>query len=1009
MLYFSAQTPSTLYLYSRVALSSSTDRCFQPSALQPSASCSFVLALLKPGLYRSLPRLAKLPPAPTLGHSSSDVSVLHVMTTSLLEAGGIMFTFPPSCLIRDLSDHTHARFSPCFDQSFPGGWRVKQVPGFYTEDMCWIRGLNWTDPMPGLLVLFGVFLSAPALLLAETLEGLMNRDPYYKNLQCGRSFPIAEGAVMTNIKSLLDSAFSAIRSSSECFRRFSMVFVFVLTTSRPKNTREVVNTKTNTIENLRKHSEDERMAEKAESNYGNTRSLTNSGKSRKTDAPYSIAPRFILSVTQLSQMFNAKHKRDYKVDHLNHVINNDLYYDDQITMDGCGQVVRYEESGTLTSKNYPGTYPNYTLCELTIRVPDGKNLYVKLADLDIESHECESSYLKIYKGSSTTEYASYCGDLSTAPLEIFLDTNVATIRFESSLHVSGRGFLINYASSDHPDLITCLARANHYEDAEYSRYCPAGCRDVAGDISGDVAEGYRDTSLLCKAAVHAGVIADELGGQIQLSQLKGTSRYRGVLANGILSKDGSLSDRRFVFNSLDCRTSLTTVSRADQFLATSSWEWTSDSGETITWSPDKAQLNIPGASWASSHQSEREWLEIDFGEKRKITGIVTTGSTLPNFNFYVKSYKINYKRDGPKWRVYKGAISNEERLLEGNLNYLDQTRNNFIPPVVARYLRIVPQTWHQRIALKVELVGCSLAQNHNSSTHPMWKKTNFRNAKTPTKEDKTITEPIPSEEANLGWLIIVITVALVLVLFVTLAGIGICILQRKRAKTNAYKSTDEQKGGCWKQLEQPFVRQQSTEFTISYSNNDKDVLPKFDLVKCDMEDYQQSLMIGTGLVTRKGSTFKPMDTEMKDSLGSQEIENHYDCPHSRNMHEYALPLNYPEPEYATPIIERHIIRENVFMSESGYNVPVVSLNRNSFSAASFSISSPENSGGDYQTPQRINIQESEYDKPKVHNGWATMDTSDYQKPPFCSLVGDGYSSPRDCLKPINQTAITSLL
>lgn len=45
------------------------------------------------------------------------------------------------------------------------------------------------------------------------------------------------------------------------------------------------------------------------------------------------------------------------------------------------------------------------------------------------------------------------------------------------------------------------------------------------------------TSLLCKSAIHAGVIADELGGRISVVQQKGTSRYQGILANGILSQE----------------------------------------------------------------------------------------------------------------------------------------------------------------------------------------------------------------------------------------------------------------------------------------------------------------------------------------------------------------------------------------------------------------------------------------------------------------------------------------
>uniref|UniRef100_A0A8B7TI76 Discoidin, CUB and LCCL domain-containing protein 2-like n=1 Tax=Castor canadensis TaxID=51338 RepID=A0A8B7TI76_CASCN len=46
--------------------------------------------------------------------------------------------------------------------------------------------------------------------------------------------------------------------------------------------------------------------------------------------------------------------------------------------DGCGHIVTYQDSGTMTSKNYPGTYPNYTICEKTITVPKGKRLILKL-------------------------------------------------------------------------------------------------------------------------------------------------------------------------------------------------------------------------------------------------------------------------------------------------------------------------------------------------------------------------------------------------------------------------------------------------------------------------------------------------------------------------------------------------------------------------------------------------------------------------------------------------------
>ncbi|XP_030868047.1 discoidin, CUB and LCCL domain-containing protein 1 isoform X2 [Gorilla gorilla gorilla] len=415
--------------------------------------------------------------------------------------------------------------------------------------------------------------------------------------------------------------------------------------------------------------------------------------------------------------------------------------------DGCGHLVTYQDSGTMTSKNYPGTYPNHTVCEKTITVPKGKRLILRLGDLDIESQTCASDYLLFT--SSSDQYGPYCGSM-TVPKELLLNTSEVTVRFESGSHISGRGFLLTYASSDHPDLITCLERASHYLKTEYSKFCPAGCRDVAGDISGNMVDGYRDTSLLCKAAIHAGIIADELGGQISVLQRKGISRYEGILANGVLSRDGSLSDKRFLFTSNGCSRSLS-LEPDGQIRASSSWQSVNESGDQVHWSPGQARLQDQGPSWASGDSSNnhkpREWLEIDLGEKKKITGIRTTGSTQSNFNFYVKSFVMNFKNNNSKWKTYKGIVNNEEKVFQGNSNFRDPVQNNFIPPIVARYVRVVPQTWHQRIALKVELIGCQITQGNDSL---VWRKTSQSTSVSTKKEDETITRPIPSEETSTG-------------------------------------------------------------------------------------------------------------------------------------------------------------------------------------------------------------------------------------------------------------------
>ncbi|PNJ02873.1 DCBLD1 isoform 6, partial [Pongo abelii] len=64
-----------------------------------------------------------------------------------------------------------------------------------------------------------------------------------------------------------------------------------------------------------------------------------------------------------------------------------------------------------------------------------------------------------------------------------------------------------------------------------------------------------------------------------------------------------------------------------------------------------------------NNHKPREWLEIDLGEKKKITGIRTTGSTQSNFNFYVKSFVMNFKNNNSKWKTYKGIVNNEEKVM----------------------------------------------------------------------------------------------------------------------------------------------------------------------------------------------------------------------------------------------------------------------------------------------------------------------------------------------------------
>ncbi|CDQ75421.1 unnamed protein product [Oncorhynchus mykiss] len=554
--------------------------------------------------------------------------------------------------------------------------------------------------------------------------------------------------------------------------------------------------------------------------------------------------------------------------------------------DGCGHSMLGPESGVLSSKNYPGTYPNNTWCEWKIRVPEGNSLVLRFGDLDVEARDCQSDYVKVLKGVYGGEhvYGTFCGSLKSYPREVHTDSNEVMVQFRSGRHISGRGFLFSYSSGDHRDLLTCLDKGSHFSDLKYRKYCPAGCKAVAGDISGDISQGYRHVSK-------------------SLVLLKG---------------------------------SLFTVF---------------------------------------------------------FPGIITTGSTMLGYHYYVRSFKIVHK-ERSRWRTYTQNNSTQYMIFEGNQDSLHQTRNTFHNPIIARYLRIIPQTWHQRIVMRVELLGCTNLRVNMSSQVTLPTKPK------PPVGDEEITEPVPSQ-ADRGKLAIIIVP---IVLSVVLLLVGICVfkmLQKKKTKENSYGSSDTQKTGCWKQIKQPFARHQSTEFTISYSS-EKDPIQKLDLVTSTMAEYQQPLMIGTGTVTRKGSTFRPMDTETKED--PSDPSTHYNYLHTANQ--YALPLTNQEPEYATPIIERHTFHKDGFLPDpANYCVPGVVLSKTP-SFKTMDRKAGVGSSGGYQTPQvktgrGHSNSEGVYDSPKVNKPVAQSKScgcSDYQRPQAKPAALESYSTPRDCVR-----------
>nr|XP_021401172.1 discoidin, CUB and LCCL domain-containing protein 2 isoform X2 [Lonchura striata domestica] len=598
--------------------------------------------------------------------------------------------------------------------------------------------------------------------------------------------------------------------------------------------------------------------------------------------------------------------------------------------DGCGHTVLGAESGTLASINYPRTSPNSTVCEWEIRVKPGQRLQLKFSDFDIDdSDSCHSSYLRVHNGigPNRTEIGKYCGFGFQMDGLITSKSNEVTVQFMSGIHTSGRGFLAAYSTTDKSDLITCLDNASHFSEPEFNKYCPAGCVIPFADISGTIPHGYRDSSPLCMAGVHAGVVSNTLGGQINVVISKGIPYYEGSLANNVTSKVGPLSTSLFTFKTSGCYGTLGMESGVipdSHITSSSTLEWPNQTGQVNIWKPENARLKRIGPPWAAFINDEHQWLQIDLNKEKKITGIITTGSTLAEHYYYVSAYRILYSDDAQKWTVYREPGMGKDKVFQGNTELYQEVRNNFIPPIIARFLRINPIKWHQKIAMKVELLGCQFSigrapkitfpappQNKNDEKNADFVDEFIHSVKTSLQTDKTTFTPeiknttvTPSVTKDVA--LAAVLVPVLVMVFTTLILILVCAWHwrnRKKKTEGTYDLPYWDRAGWWKGMKQffPTKSAEHEETPVRYSSSEISHLRAREvptMLQTESAEYAQPLVGGIVGTLHQRSTFKP--EEGKEA--SYADLDPYNSPIQEVYHAYAEPLPVTGPEYATPII-----------------------------------------------------------------------------------------------------------
>ncbi|XP_038142468.1 coagulation factor VIII [Cyprinodon tularosa] len=146
----------------------------------------------------------------------------------------------------------------------------------------------------------------------------------------------------------------------------------------------------------------------------------------------------------------------------------------------------------------------------------------------------------------------------------------------------------------------------------------------------------------------------------------------------------------------------------DSSLNASSFYWSF----TRSWRPSLARLHQSGGAnaWRPKNNNPHEWLQVDLGKIKRVTGVITQGARSMLTQMMVTEFSVTFSQDGHSWSSVLEKSSQRERIFTGNDDPDEEALTVFEPPLFAHYLRIHPRGWVNDIALRLEVLGCDTQQ-----------------------------------------------------------------------------------------------------------------------------------------------------------------------------------------------------------------------------------------------------------------------------------------------------------
>ncbi|XP_059822920.1 inactive carboxypeptidase-like protein X2 isoform X1 [Hypanus sabinus] len=112
-------------------------------------------------------------------------------------------------------------------------------------------------------------------------------------------------------------------------------------------------------------------------------------------------------------------------------------------------------------------------------------------------------------------------------------------------------------------------------------------------------------------------------------------------------------------------------------------------------------------AWCAQVEDQSQWIEVDARKLVEFSGVITQGRDSMLHNDWVNTYYVQFSNDSRTWITYTDGYY--DWLFYGNVDTDTPVLSEFPVTVVARYIRINPQSWNGSLCMRMEVLACPLS------------------------------------------------------------------------------------------------------------------------------------------------------------------------------------------------------------------------------------------------------------------------------------------------------------